>query len=51
MVDSKYLSGSNEKLTGNLTFKPGEYFVYSGMFKGKIKGICYCTCIDVGDVF
>jgi len=36
MVDSKYLSGSNEQLVGNLTFNPGEYFVYSGMFTGNI---------------
>lgn len=36
MVDSKYLSGSNEQLAGNLTFEPGDYFVYNGMFKGNL---------------
>lgn len=36
MVDSKYLSGSNEELIGNLTFNPGDYFVYSGQFTGNL---------------
>ena len=36
MVDSKYLSGSNEQLVGNFTFNPGDYFVYSGMFTGNL---------------